>query len=81
VKVRAGRPNAVWALPAVLFFTFFAVVPMGLAFYLSFTKWDGLGDPEPVGLANWQKLLDDPRLTQSLGITLMLMAAAGSSRR
>ncbi|MEH0419104.1 carbohydrate ABC transporter permease [Streptomyces sp. B21-083] len=76
VKARAGRPNAVWALPAVLFFTFFAVVPMGLAFYLSFTKWDGLGDPKPVGLANWQKLLDDPRLTQSLGITVLLMVTS-----
>ncbi|NEA62253.1 sugar ABC transporter permease [Streptomyces sp. SID12488] len=75
-KVRAGRPGAVWALPAVLFFTFFAVVPMALAFYLSFTKWDGLGDPKPVGLANWQKLLDDPRLTQSLTLTLLLMAAS-----
>jgi xylobiose transport system permease protein len=75
-KVRAGRPGAVWALPAVLFFTFFAIVPMALALYLSFTKWDGLGDPEPVGLANWQKLLDDPRLTQSLGITVALTAAS-----
>jgi xylobiose transport system permease protein len=75
-KVRAGRPGAVWALPAVLFFTFFAIVPMALAFYLSFTKWDGLGDPKPVGLANWQKLLDDPRLTQSLGITVALTAAS-----
>ncbi|WP_369030608.1 MULTISPECIES: carbohydrate ABC transporter permease [Streptomyces] len=75
-KVRAGRPNAVWALPAVLFFTFFAVVPMALAFYLSFTKWDGLGDPKPVGLANWQKILDDPRLTQSLTLTILLTAAS-----
>ncbi|WP_329272422.1 carbohydrate ABC transporter permease [Streptomyces sp. NBC_01451] len=75
-KVRAGRPGAVWALPAVLFFTFFAVVPMALAFYLSFTKWDGLGDPKPVGLANWQKLLDDPRLTQSLTLTVLLTAAS-----
>ncbi|MFI1356980.1 carbohydrate ABC transporter permease [Streptomyces sp. NPDC020898] len=75
-KVRAGRPSAVWALPAVLFFTFFAVVPMALAFYLSFTKWDGLGDPKPVGLANWQKLLDDPRLTQSLGLTVLLMVVS-----
>ncbi len=75
-KVRAGRPSAVWALPAVLFFTFFAVVPMALAFYLSFTKWDGLGDPKPVGLANWEKLLDDPRLTQSLGITVLLTVAS-----
>ncbi|GHE53953.1 ABC transporter [Streptomyces spiralis] len=70
--VRAGRPSAVWALPAVLFFTIFAVAPMALAFYLSFTKWNGLGDPEPVGLANWQKLFDDPRLTQSLTVTVLL---------
>lgn len=72
----AGRPHAAWALPAVLFFTFFAVVPMALAFYLSFTKWDGLGDPQPVGLDNWQKLLDDPRLTQSLWLTVLLTAAS-----
>ncbi|MGW0086099.1 carbohydrate ABC transporter permease [Streptomyces sp. NPDC003393] len=70
--VRAGRPHSVWALPAVLFFTFFAVAPMALAFYLSFTKWNGLGDPEPVGFANWQKLFDDPRLTQSLTVTVLL---------
>ncbi|MEW5357076.1 sugar ABC transporter permease [Streptomyces sp. 16-176A] len=70
--MRAGRPNAAWALPAVLFFGFFAVVPMALAFYLSFTKWNGLGDPQPAGLANWRKLLDDPRLTQSLTVTVLL---------
>nr|WP_202489597.1 sugar ABC transporter permease [Streptomyces sp. SID8381] len=59
-------------MPAVLFFGFFAVVPMALAFYLSFTKWNGLGDPQPAGLANWRKLLDDPRLTQSLTVTVLL---------
>ncbi len=69
---RAGRPHAAWALPGVLFFAFFALVPMALAFYLSFTEWDGLSDPKPVGLANWQKLLDDPRLTQSLWLTVLL---------
>lgn len=73
---RVGRPHAVWALPAVLFFTFFAVVPMGLALYLSFTSWDGLGDPQPVGLDNWKKLLDDPRLTQSLTLTVVLTVAS-----
>jgi xylobiose transport system permease protein len=70
--VRAGRPNAAWVLPGVLFFAFFAVVPMVLAFYLSFTKWNGLGDPQPAGLANWQKLIHDPRLTQSLTVTVLL---------
>jgi xylobiose transport system permease protein len=73
---RAGRPHAVWALPGVLFFTFFAVVPMALALYLSFTSWDGLGDPRPVGLDNWRKLLDDPRMTQSLWLTVVLTVAS-----
>ncbi|MDT0570634.1 sugar ABC transporter permease [Streptomyces sp. DSM 3412] len=73
---RTGRPHAVWALPGVLFFTFFAVVPMALALYLSFTSWDGLGDPRPVGLDNWQKLLDDPRMTQSLWLTVVLTVAS-----
>ncbi|MEV5316304.1 sugar ABC transporter permease [Streptomyces sp. NPDC052687] len=71
-RARAGRPHAAWALPGVLFFAFFAIVPMALAFYLSFTEWDGLGDPRPVGLDNWSRLLDDPRLTQSLWLTVLL---------
>ncbi|MEU3252851.1 sugar ABC transporter permease [Streptomyces sp. NPDC006997] len=71
-RTRVGRPHAAWALPAVLFFAFFAIVPMALAFYLSFTKWDGLTDPQPVGFDNWQRLLDDPRLTQSLTLTILL---------
>ena len=71
-----GRPHAAWALPGVLFFAFFAVVPMGLAFYLSFTSWDGLGDPQPVGLDNWRKLLNDDRMVQSLWLTVLLTAAS-----
>ena len=59
-------------MPGVLFFVFFAVAPMILAVYLSFTTWNGLGDPKPVGLANWQKLLHDDRLTQSLTVTVLL---------
>ncbi|KND34773.1 MULTISPECIES: carbohydrate ABC transporter permease [Streptomyces] len=73
---RAGRPHAAWALPGVLFFTFFAVVPMALALYLSFTSWDGLGDPRPVGLDNWRKLFDDPRMGQSLWLTVVLTVAS-----
>nr|WP_189312130.1 sugar ABC transporter permease [Streptomyces brasiliensis] len=71
-QAKAGRPHAALALPAVLFFAFFAIAPMVLAFYLSFTKWNGLGDPEPVGFANWQKLLTDDRLAQSLTVTVLL---------
>ncbi|MGW1533312.1 carbohydrate ABC transporter permease [Streptomyces aureus] len=69
---RAGRPSAALAVPGVLFFAFFALAPMVLAFYLSFTRWNGLGDPEPAGLANWRKLLGDDRLAQSLTVTVSL---------
>jgi xylobiose transport system permease protein len=75
-RVEAGRPHAAWALPGVLFFAFFALAPMVLAFGLSFTKWNGLGDPEPAGLANWRKLLGDDRLTQSLTVTVLLTVAS-----
>ncbi len=68
----AGRPHAALALPGVLFFLFFAALPMVLAFCLSFTEWNGLGNPRPAGLANWRKLFDDDRLTQSLTVTVLL---------
>ena len=73
---RAGRPHAIWALPGVLFFAFFALAPMVLAVYLSFTKWNGLGDPRPTGLDNWRKLFEDDRLTQSLTVTVLLTVAS-----
>ncbi|MFG2310342.1 carbohydrate ABC transporter permease [Streptomyces sp. NPDC048566] len=73
---RVGRPSPVLALPGVLFFAFFALAPMALAFYLSFTRWNGLGDPQPVGLANWRKLVTDDRLTQSLTVTVALTVAS-----
>ncbi|MEU6535029.1 sugar ABC transporter permease [Streptomyces sp. NPDC047000] len=73
---RAGRPHASWALPGVLFFAFFALAPMVLAVYLSFTKWNGLGDPQPTGLDNWRKLFADDRLTQSLTVTVLLTLAS-----
>ena len=73
---RAGRPHAIWALPGVLFFAFFALAPMVLAVYLSFTKWNGLGDPRPTGLDNWRKLFNDDRLTQSLTVTVLLTVAS-----
>ncbi|MGW4495473.1 carbohydrate ABC transporter permease [Streptomyces sp. NPDC004376] len=73
---RAGRPHPSWALPAVLFFGFFALLPMVLAFCLSFTTWNGLGDARPAGLANWHKLIGDDRLTQSLIATALLTVAS-----
>ncbi|WP_457949724.1 carbohydrate ABC transporter permease [Pseudarthrobacter sp. alpha12b] len=75
---QAGRPGLVWAAPAVLFFTVFALVPLAFAVYLSFTYYNGirLSSPKWVGLDNWVRLFQDPQAASSLGITLALVGIA-----
>jgi xylobiose transport system permease protein len=71
-RPRAGRPGAVWAVPAVLFFVLFAVVPLGLVIYLSFTHWDGLASPRVIGLGNWSTLFSDPQMRQAAELSVAL---------
>lgn len=67
-----GRPSVAWALPGIVFFGLFAIVPMALAVYLSFCSWDGLTAPTPVGFDNWQRLLKDPEFRQAGRLSLLL---------
>lgn len=71
---RAPRPGALYVLPAALFFTFFAVLPVVLVVALSFTEWNGLGDPRFVGLRNWKLLLSDEAVARATGVTFLLTA-------
>ncbi|MGA5824212.1 carbohydrate ABC transporter permease [Kitasatospora sp. NPDC094028] len=73
--VGVPRPGLAWALPATVFFLFFAVLPLVLVAVLSFTSWDGVDAPRFNGLANWTRLLHDPVMTQSVGVTLALTVA------
>lgn len=68
-----GRPGFGWALPATAFFGLFAIVPLVFVAILSFTSWNGIGTPQFSGLDNWTKLLSDPIMIQSLGITVLLV--------
>ncbi|MEU4114183.1 sugar ABC transporter permease [Kitasatospora sp. NPDC028055] len=70
----ATRPGFVWALPAAVFFLLFAFVPLALVAVLSFTSWDGIGEPHFNGLDNWTSLFDDPVMLQSVWTTLLLTA-------
>lgn len=83
VRVRAGRrrgvgPNTaprpgVWyVLPAALFFTVFAIVPLVLVVVLSFTTWPGFGDPQFTGMDNWERLVGDQRVINATRTTLLL---------
>ncbi len=44
-------------LPAIAMFALYVVYPICQSFYISLLKWDGLGQAEYVGLANYEKLL------------------------
>ncbi|HEX5567384.1 MAG TPA: sugar ABC transporter permease [Streptomyces sp.] len=74
---RVGRPGVLWAVPGVLFFILFAVGPMVLVGYLSFTDWDGLGDfPEVSGTGNWERLFSDPDMRRAVWLSVLLTAAS-----
>jgi xylobiose transport system permease protein len=62
-----------WALPGLLFFVLFAIVPMAGVAYLSFTDWDGLSDPRFIGAANWTKLVHDPEIAHATVVTFVLL--------
>ncbi|MFI9364485.1 carbohydrate ABC transporter permease [Kitasatospora sp. NPDC053057] len=70
----ATRPGFVWALPAAVFFLLFALTPLLLVVVLSFTSWDGVGEPRFNGLDNWTALFHDPVMLQSVWTTLLLTA-------
>jgi raffinose/stachyose/melibiose transport system permease protein len=80
VRRRTSRwlPGFVMTAPAVALFAAFIVVPLGLAFYLSLTDWNGFSsDPGFVGADNYRDLLDNPRVKSAAMFTL-LIAVAGT---
>ncbi|MGE0214722.1 carbohydrate ABC transporter permease [Mycolicibacterium sp.] len=72
---RSGRDNrvALLALPALLFFIAFAVIPLIGVLLLSFSQWDGIGAIHPAGLSSWRSVLTDPALPHSIWVTFLLM--------
>src|SRR5947208_6698311 len=85
IPVRRARPRPAWVqrwlsgetmlpwlfiLPSLIGFAVFYAYPAVRGLVISFTNWDLLSTPRPVGLANSQKLLGDPQVWQSFGVTL-----------
>jgi len=62
------------ALPALLFFVAFGVVPLIGVLVLSFTTWDGIGEITFSGLTSWREVLADPQLAHGLWVTFQVMA-------
>lgn len=72
---RSARNNRVafLAVPALVFFVAFAVIPLLGVLLLSFSEWDGIGAIQPAGLASWQSVLTDPALPHTIWVTFLLM--------
>jgi xylobiose transport system permease protein len=70
--LQIGRPSFVWSLPAIAYFAVFAIVPLIVVVWLSFTSWDALGSPAWVGVENWRTLFRDATLINSFKITAIL---------
>lgn len=63
-------PSAWYLVPALGFFALFALVPLIVALWLSFTSWDAISAPQFVGLQNWLSVLADAGTWHSLLLTL-----------
>jgi len=62
----------VFLAPLIAFAALFLVLPLGFSVYLSFTRWNPLGTPEWVGLAQFRHLLlEDGDFWRSLANTFV----------
>jgi multiple sugar transport system permease protein len=52
--------------PAILFFAVYVIIPIFQSFSISLYDWDGLGQAEYIGLANYQELMNDRAFEVSL---------------
>jgi raffinose/stachyose/melibiose transport system permease protein len=71
-----GRSGSVaWmALPALLFFITFAVVPLAGVLFLSFTRWDGIGAIHAAGFESWRSVLTNRATLHALWVTFLITA-------
>lgn len=66
---------ALWfLLPAAIGFFFFYLLPALRGFYYSFTNYAVLTPPEWAGIANYERLINDPLFWNALWVTLYYVA-------
>src|SRR5699024_4696609 len=77
-RARAPRqgPSVVMALPALVVFGAFALLPLGGVAVLSFMQWDGLGSPHWAGLEKWAATLSDPATMHAMWLTVVYVIAS-----
>jgi raffinose/stachyose/melibiose transport system permease protein len=72
-RVLEKGPSGWLAAPALVFFLLFAILPLLGVLFLSFTKWDGLGEIKLDGWSSWTTVLTDPVTGNALWVTAKIM--------
>ena len=68
---------AIWLIaPACILFAAMVLVPIAVAVWLSFVRWNGVGSEHFIGLGNWTELFSDATAGASLERTGVLVAAS-----
>ncbi|MFC0531975.1 carbohydrate ABC transporter permease [Phytohabitans kaempferiae] len=70
----ADLAGHVFLSPWLIGFGLITLVPMAVSLYLSFTDYNLFTSPEWVGLANYKRMIDDPRWMHSVVVTAMYVA-------
>lgn len=60
------------------FFSVFVLWPLAQSVWYSLTKWNGLSDPEFIGLDNYTRALADPNFVRAFGNTAIWLVVAVS---
>ena len=77
---RAPGPLGWLAVPALVFFIAFGVIPLIGVLLLSFTTWDGIGEVIPSGFTSWKAALTNPGLPHAMWVTFRVRRCPGCSR-
>jgi raffinose/stachyose/melibiose transport system permease protein len=65
--VRSARWSGwLFVLPALAMYAAFVLVPLALTVQYSTLRWNGIGDSEFIGMANYERVLTDPRLLNTI---------------
>ena len=77
IPQRKGGTGAYWVylLPGFVLLLVIVIVPLIWNVVLTFTKWRGVGEPEFIGLENWQKLLTDEDFWTSFTNSIWMVLA------
>lgn len=71
-RVREHTAAYVYVSPFFVFFSIFGLFPILFTAWISFHRWDILGEKSWIGFANYQGLMSDPLFWKSIGNTFSI---------